>query len=79
MRLTQWTDYSSRVLMHSAATQGREALPTTAEIAQTHGMSHCHPTKIVMTLAAQFWLETLRGRGGGLPDPAPLSARTQAG
>jgi Rrf2 family transcriptional regulator, nitric oxide-sensitive transcriptional repressor len=66
VRLTQWTDYSLRVLMYCAATQGREALPTVAEIAQAHGISHSHLTKIVMTLAAQGWLETLRGRGGGL-------------
>jgi Rrf2 family transcriptional regulator, nitric oxide-sensitive transcriptional repressor len=66
MRLTQWTDYSLRVLMYCAATQGRDALPTVAEIAQAHGISRTHLTKIVMTLSAQGWLETSRGRGGGL-------------
>lgn len=66
MRLTQWTDYSLRVLMYCAATQVREALPTVAEIALAHGISRSHLTKIVMTLAGQGWLETSRGRGGGL-------------
>jgi Rrf2 family nitric oxide-sensitive transcriptional repressor len=66
VRLTQWTDYSLRVLMYCAASQGREALPTVAEIAQAHGISRSHLTKVVMTLAAQGWLETARGRGGGL-------------
>lgn len=66
MQLTQWTDYSLRVLMYCAATQGRAALPTVGEIAQTHGISRSHLTKVVMTLSAQGWLETTRGRGGGL-------------
>jgi Rrf2 family nitric oxide-sensitive transcriptional repressor len=66
MRLTQWTDYSLRVLMYCAATRQRAALPTVAEIAQAHGISRSHLTKVVMTLAAQGWLETQRGRGGGL-------------
>jgi Rrf2 family transcriptional regulator, nitric oxide-sensitive transcriptional repressor len=66
MRLTQRTDYSLRVLMYCAATQGRAALPTVAEIAQAHGISRSHLTKIVMALSASGWLETTRGRGGGL-------------
>ncbi len=66
MRLTQWTDYSLRVLMFCAATQERAGLPTVGEIAQAHSISRSHLTKIVMTLATQGWLETLRGRGGGL-------------
>ncbi len=66
VRLTQWTDYSLRVLMYCAATQQREELPTVAEIASTHGISRSHLTKIVMTLSARGWLETTRGRHGGL-------------
>jgi DNA-binding transcriptional MocR family regulator len=81
MRLTQWTDYSLRVLMYCAATQGRDALPTVSEIAQAHGISRSHLTKIVMTLAAQGWLETSRGRGGGLRllRPADRGARGRRG
>ena len=66
MRLTQWTDYSLRVLMFCARNEHREAAPTVAEIAQVHDISRSHLTKIVMTLAANGWLETSRGRGGGL-------------
>lgn len=66
MRLTQWTDYSVRVLMYCAATQQRPAPPTISEIALAHGISRSHLTKIAMTLAAAGWLETTRGRGGGL-------------
>lgn len=66
VRLTQWTDYSLRVLMYCAATQGRATPPTISEIAQAHGISRSHLTKIAMTLSAAGWLETTRGRGGGL-------------
>lgn len=66
MRLTQWTDYSLRVLMYCARNEQRDAAPTVSEIAQMHDISRSHLTKIVMTLAAHGWLETTRGRGGGL-------------
>lgn len=66
MRLTQWTDYSLRVLMYCARNEQRDAAPTVAEIARMHDISRSHLTKIVMTLSAQGWLVTTRGRGGGL-------------
>lgn len=66
MRLTQWSDYALRVLMYCAASAERAAPVTITEIAASHGISRSHLTKIVMTLAAQGWLETTRGRGGGL-------------
>ncbi len=74
MRLTQWTDYSLRVLMHCAAHEGRAQPTTISEIAQAHGISRSHLTKIVMTLAAQGLIDTTRGRGGGmrLKRPAAL-------
>lgn len=66
MKLTQWTDYALRVLMYCAIHSDRDKLPTVQEIAQAHGISRSHLTKIVMTLAGLGWLETTRGRGGGL-------------
>jgi Rrf2 family nitric oxide-sensitive transcriptional repressor len=66
MRLTSWTDYSLRVLMFCAACEQRERPPTISEIAEAHGISRSHLTKIVMTLAGMGLLETSRGRGGGL-------------
>jgi Rrf2 family nitric oxide-sensitive transcriptional repressor len=66
MRLTQWTDYSLRVLMYCAVHQQREQPVTISEIAEAHGISRSHLTKIVMTLSALGYLETTRGRGGGL-------------
>jgi len=57
MRLTQWTDYSLRVLMYCAACQERVKPPTVAEIAEAHGISRSHLMKIVMSLASYGWLE----------------------
>jgi Rrf2 family nitric oxide-sensitive transcriptional repressor len=66
MRLTHWTDYSLRVLMFCAAHAKREKPVTITEIAEAHGISRSHLTKIVVALSDQGWLETTRGRGGGL-------------
>lgn len=66
MRLTQWTDYALRVLMHCAAHAQREAPVTVGELAEHHGISRHHLTKIVQDLATQGWLDTTRGRGGGI-------------
>ena len=61
MRLTQWTDYTLRVLMCCAATQGREQPVTITEVAEGYGISRSHLMKIVQELAAQGLLETTRG------------------
>lgn len=66
MRLTQWTDYTLRVLMYCAACLERTEPVTITEIADSHGISRSHLTKIVQELAARGWLETTRGRGGGM-------------
>lgn len=66
MRLTQWTDYTLRVLMYCAACQNREQPVTITEIAESYGISRSHLTKIVQELAAQNLLDTTRGRGGGM-------------
>ncbi|WP_180127682.1 Rrf2 family transcriptional regulator [Rhodoferax sp. BLA1] len=76
MRLTQRTDYTLRVLMYCAACEGRAQLPKISEIAEAHNISRSHVMKIVMDLAGIGWLETIRGRGGGLRllrAPASLS------
>ncbi len=66
MRLTQWTDYTLRVLMYCAACEGREQPVTITEIAESYNISRSHLTKIVQELAARKLLETTRGRGGGM-------------
>ena len=64
MRLSEYTDYTLRVLMYCAA--HRERLVTIGELAEQHGLSKNHLMKVVNDLARQGLLETTRGRGGGL-------------
>jgi Rrf2 family nitric oxide-sensitive transcriptional repressor len=66
MQLTQWTDYTLRVLMYCAASQNRKEPVTITEIADSHGISRSHLTKVVQDLGSRGWLETTRGRGGGI-------------
>ena len=74
MRLTQWTDYTLRVLMYCAATEGRGHPVTIIEVAEGYGISRSHLMKIVQQLAAQGLLETTRGRGGGIRLMRPAAA-----
>lgn len=64
MRLSEYTDYTLRVLMYCAG--HRERLVTIHELAEQHGLSKNHLMKVVNDLARQGLVETLRGRGGGL-------------
>ncbi len=64
MRLTDYTDYTLRVLMYCALNPERPV--TIAELANSHAVSKNHLMKIVNDLARQGWLQTTRGRGGGL-------------
>jgi Rrf2 family nitric oxide-sensitive transcriptional repressor len=64
MRLTRQTDYSLRVLIHLAV--HGERLATIEEISEAYGISRAHLMKVVHELGRTGFLETLRGRGGGL-------------
>ncbi len=64
MRLTDYTDYTLRVLMFCARHPERSV--TIAELADSHAVSKNHLMKIVNDLARQGLLQTTRGRGGGL-------------
>lgn len=64
MKLTTFTDYSLRVLMYLAAAPGRRV--TVAEISQAFGISQHHLVKVVHQLGRQGWVDTVRGKGGGL-------------
>jgi len=63
MRLTDYTDYTLRVLMFCALNPDRSV--TIAELAESHAVSKNHLMKIVNDLARQGLLQTKRGRGGG--------------
>ena len=64
MRLSEYTDYTLRVLMY-CANRGSE-LVTIAEMAEHLQLSKNHLMKIVNELGRQGVLETVRGRGGGI-------------
>jgi Rrf2 family nitric oxide-sensitive transcriptional repressor len=64
MRLTAMTDYALRLLMHVA--QHPERLCTIAEVARAYGISEAHLMKVTHRLALGGWLETVRGKGGGM-------------
>ena len=64
MRLTDYIDYTLRVLMFCALHPERSI--TIAELADSHAVSKNHLMKIVNDLARQGLLQTTRGRGGGL-------------
>lgn len=64
MRLTTMTDYALRLLMYLAQQPGR--LCTIAEAAQAHGISEAHLMKVTHHLGLLGWIETVRGKGGGM-------------
>ena len=72
MKLTAFTDYSLRVLIYLAADPSRRA--TITEIATAFGVSEHHMTKVVHFLGKQGWIETIRGKGGGLTLGRPPEA-----
>lgn len=64
MRLTDYTDYSLRVMVYLVV-RG-EGLSTIQDISDAYGISKNHLMKIVQRLGELGWVETVRGRNGGL-------------
>lgn len=74
MRLTRYTDYSLRVLIHLTLNDDR--LCSIGEIARTYDVSHNHLMKVVNALAHDGFVETVRGRAGGMRLAQPANAVT---
>jgi Rrf2 family transcriptional regulator, nitric oxide-sensitive transcriptional repressor len=64
MRLTLHTDYSLRVLIHVALREGQ--LTTISDIAESFNISKHHLMKVVNDLSQKDYLDTVRGRNGGI-------------
>ena len=64
MRLEKQTDYSLRVLMFLAT--NRQRLSTISEISDRFGISQAHLMKVVHHLGKAGFIETARGRNGGI-------------
>ena len=64
MRLTRYTDFCFRVLIHAGLKDG--SLSTTREISDRYGISSNHLMKVVYDLNIKGYLETVRGKNGGI-------------
>lgn len=65
MRLTLYTDFSLRVLIFLGSKEVGE-LSTVQEISDRYQISKNHLTKVVHELGKMGFVETVRGRGGGI-------------
>jgi len=64
MRLTTYTDYTLRVLIRLSVRPHH--LTTIADIAESYGISENHLMKVVHQLGVAGYIETVRGRNGGI-------------
>ena len=75
MRLTLYTDYALRMLIHLGI-QRDGRLVTVGEIATAYGISKNHLTKVAHQLGLAGYVETVRGKNGGLrlaKDPTKIN------
>lgn len=64
MQLSAYSDYALRLLMKLALEP--ERLSTIRDVAVVYGISRNHLMKIAQELGQHGYIETVRGRGGGL-------------
>lgn len=64
MQLTLYTDYSLRVLIYLSMHKDRSA--TISEIAEFYQVSRNHLVKVVHNLSLKNYINSTRGKGGGL-------------
>jgi Rrf2 family transcriptional regulator, nitric oxide-sensitive transcriptional repressor len=64
MRLSVYSDYSLRLLMYAALHPAE--LVTIQQVAEAYGISRNHLMKVAFELGRHGFLETVRGRKGGL-------------
>lgn len=66
MRLTTYSDYALRCLIYLATQEDKEKLMNIQDIADVYDISKNHLTKIVHQLATLGYIESVRGRNGGI-------------
>lgn len=72
MRLTRYTDYAIRVMIYLGARPGE--LCSIKAVADAFSISQNHLMKVVQDLAAEGFIESVRGRSGGIRISAPLES-----
>lgn len=72
MRLTQFSDYSLRLLLYLA--QHPDETCTIGDIAQWYGVSKPHLVKVAHNLVKLGYVHSTRGKGGGLRLAKPAAS-----
>jgi Rrf2 family transcriptional regulator, nitric oxide-sensitive transcriptional repressor len=72
LRLTVYTDYALRLLMYLALKE--DGLATISEVAESYAISKNHLMKVAHQLGVAGYIETVRGRRGGLRLAKPPEA-----
>jgi Rrf2 family transcriptional regulator, nitric oxide-sensitive transcriptional repressor len=71
MRLTRYSDYAMRLLIHLAVQSKRVC--SISDIARTYGISQNHLMKVVHDLGKAGYIASSRGRNGGIRLAIPAS------
>lgn len=77
MKITQFTDYSLRLMLYLAGR--RDRVCTVREVSEFYGISFEHLKKIVRRLSELGYIVTVRGKNGGLRlgrEPAEVNLGT---
>lgn len=64
MQLTQYTDFALRTLIALAVSPGERS--TVSDVSRAYDISRHHLVKVVGRLAELGYVETVRGKGGGM-------------
>lgn len=75
MQLTKHTDYAFRILLFLGRLPAGER-SSVAELSAFYGISANHLAKVVMRLGQLGWIDTARGKGGGIAISSSALAAT---
>ncbi|MGB1091984.1 MAG: RrF2 family transcriptional regulator [Oceanobacter sp.] len=65
MQLTRFTDYGLRILLHFGST-GLNDRRSLASLSDMYNMNHHHVNKVSQKMAALGWIQSSRGKSGGI-------------